>query len=74
MSATDRLRRSLGERALAGQTFCLGIAGEAVSGDEREIIRTLAPGAFLLARRNLASLEQATALVDELHALGELKY
>lgn len=53
-----------------GQCFMLGVRGEALLDEERDTIRRLVPGGFILFRENLATREQVRALAGELWALG----
>jgi beta-N-acetylhexosaminidase len=48
----------------------LGLAGPALSGDERAFFREAAPAGFILFRRNVEDRAQLRALTDELRALA----
>lgn len=61
-STADRKRR-------AGQRMILGIAGTALTGDERALIRELQPAGFVLFARNVAEPEQVLELNRELVSL-----
>ncbi len=61
-STADRRRR-------AGQRVFMGIAGSSISVEERALIRELAPGGFVLFKRNVEEPAQVRELNRELRSL-----
>ena len=46
-----------------------GVAGHALSGDERAFFRDADPAGYILFGRNIATRDQVRALTDELRAI-----
>ena len=64
-------KMKLGE--IAGEVIFAGIEGPTLTEGERDVLREVAPGGFVLFRKNLVTLEGARSLCDDLTALMESK-
>ena len=57
----------------ASQLLLLGVPGPELTPEDAGIFRRIQPGGFILAGRNIVSLEQTRRLTDELRSLCEIE-
>ncbi|MGE9271438.1 MAG: glycoside hydrolase family 3 N-terminal domain-containing protein, partial [Verrucomicrobiales bacterium] len=58
---------------MSGEHLLLGVAGTALTDEERARFQSLQPGGFILFSRNIESPEQTRALTEELRSFDELE-